>query len=68
MDRGTLKIKRLGSDKKVNLEVERIEFEFDGERYTITPDINEVRFHKNGIGKDYKLYIRPAYSNEILLK
>ena len=61
-----LKITRIDKEKKLNKDVERIEFEHNGDKFIITPEFSYIRIHKSSI--DDNLIINPCCANEIIIK
>lgn len=59
-----MKINRIGNQKELNQEVQRIEIEIAGIRYTITEYFGEMNIHCHGDG----LSVIPRCGNEICVK
>ena len=61
-----LTVTRLGADKDISREVDRIVVTYKGMDYTITPDHSGIRVHKHSI--DEAFTVEPGCANEIILK
>ena len=58
-----MKIKRIDSDR-TEKEVERIEIEIDGIKYTLTDRFGELKIHS----QSDEIIVKPCCANEVVVK
>jgi len=61
-----MEIVRIGNDKNISNKTDRISFEHNGEKFTITPEHDGFRIHKHQFN-DGGLIICPCCTNEVVV-